>query len=104
MSVDKDKVIAGLRCCDLMRPTLQYCTEQQCPYRGRYMRGDCTPQLHEDALNLLGKKPTRIILDDVHLYECDPDKNTECRKTGCYKVGGECHMTKNKEFAREDTK
>lgn len=102
MNADKEKVIAGLRCCDLMRPTLQYCTEKQCPYRGRYMRGDCTPQLHEDALHLLGEESARITLDDAQLYECDPDKNTECSKHFCYKVGGECHKTYNKEFARED--
>lgn len=104
MSVDKDKVIAGLRCCDLMRPTLQYCTEQQCPYRGRYMRGDCTPQLHEDALHLLGEESARITLDGERLYECDPDKNTECSKRFCHVHGGNCHQTYNKEFAKEGTK
>ena len=27
------------------------------------------------------------------LYICNPDKNTKCSKTNCYKNGGDCHMT-----------
>jgi len=34
------------------------------------------------------------------MYECDPDKNTECRKTNCYINGGECHLTARAEFQR----
>ena len=34
------------------------------------------------------------------LYACDPDKNTECRKTGCYLNGGECYQTKHLKYAR----
>lgn len=26
-------------------------------------------------------------------YLCDPDKNVWCRKTECYKTGGDCYMT-----------
>lgn len=37
-----------------------------------------------------------------NLYECDPEKNTECRKTGCYINGGECRHTTHAEYAREE--
>jgi len=30
------------------------------------------------------------------LYRCDPDKNTDCRKTGCYRYGEYCWLTTNK--------
>ena len=32
------------------------------------------------------------------LYECDPQKNTECNKRNC---GNPCKHTTRKEFARE---
>ena len=38
-------------------------------------------------------------------YKCDPEKNTECRKTGCAlikkrgKVPGDCAATSNPDFA-----
>lgn len=39
------------------------------------------------------------------VYECDPKKNTECRKTGCMynevNPGG-CHLTTHKEFERDE--
>lgn len=38
--------------------------------------------------------------EDPVLYACDPDKNTECRKTGCYLNGGECYQTKHLKYAR----
>ena len=34
------------------------------------------------------------------LYLCDPDKNTECKKTACYRNGGECIHTVHKEYRR----
>ena len=34
------------------------------------------------------------------LYECDPQKNTECNKRNC---GNPCKHTTRKEFARERT-
>lgn len=37
--------------------------------------------------------------DDI--YMCDPEKNTECTKTGCYINDGPCHFTCNKEFEKE---
>ena len=33
------------------------------------------------------------------LYSCDPAKNIECRKTGCFQNGGPCHATVNEEYA-----
>ena len=35
------------------------------------------------------------------LYECDPSKNTECQKRGCYIHGGECRHTHKIECARQ---
>ena len=35
-----------------------------------------------------------------NLYLCDPDKNTECKKTACYRNGGECIHTVHKEYRR----
>lgn len=32
------------------------------------------------------------------LYVCDPEKNVECRKSNCAHFGGECYLTKEKEF------
>ncbi len=34
------------------------------------------------------------------LFECDPYKNTECSKTGCFLRGGECYQTKHLKYAR----
>lgn len=31
------------------------------------------------------------------IFACDPEKNTECRKTGC---GTDCNMTTNPEYAK----
>lgn len=34
------------------------------------------------------------------LYLCAPEKNRDCRKTGCYYTGkGRCYLTKNPAFA-----
>ena len=37
------------------------------------------------------------------VYECDPEKNTTCRKNGCYLYGGLCKLTRNAEYKRDDT-
>jgi len=31
-------------------------------------------------------------------YVCDPEKNTECKKSNCAHRGGECYFTTKKEF------
>lgn len=36
------------------------------------------------------------------LYECDPEKNTECKKTACYIYGRECRLTTNAKYAKKD--
>lgn len=41
---------------------------------------------------------TPVYLSD--LYLCDPDKNTECKKTECYRNGGECVHTVHKKYRR----
>ena len=48
------------------------------------------------------KEALKQFLKDNPLYECDPDKNTDCRKTGCYTIGGPCHCTSHEEYARRD--
>ena len=37
-----------------------------------------------------------------NIYECDPEKNTECNKRGCYINGGECRHTTHAEYVKED--
>ena len=38
------------------------------------------------------------------LYVCDPDRNAECRKTGCHKYGqySNCRLTLNPAYAVRD--
>lgn len=38
--------------------------------------------------------------EKLYLYLCDPNKNTECRKTGCHLTGGICYHTTHAEFAK----
>lgn len=38
---------------------------------------------------------------DTGLFLCDPEKNTECKKTGCYIHGGPCFCTNNPEYRRK---
>lgn len=45
--------------------------------------------------------------ENATFYYCDPEKNTECRKTCCAHCltiteGGVCFITCHREFARED--
>ena len=40
-------------------------------------------------------------MDGENLYLCDPDKNTECTKEGCYINGGECYLTRDERFRNE---
>ena len=37
------------------------------------------------------------------IYDCDPQKNTECTKESCHKNGGPCHKTSNPEYAKSVT-
>lgn len=36
------------------------------------------------------------------LYRCDPDRNTACRKTMCFRRGGRCRATRKPECAARD--
>ena len=36
------------------------------------------------------------------LYKCDPSKNIECPKKGCFKNGGDCRCTINAKCAEID--
>lgn len=38
---------------------------------------------------------------DDNLYLCDPDKNSECRKTSCITNGGPCYQTTNPAFEKK---
>ena len=38
------------------------------------------------------------MIEDKLLYECDPDKNVECKKRGCQNP---CHRTSHKEYAKD---
>ena len=40
--------------------------------------------------------------EPVKAYTCDPEKNKECKKTACYAKGGECRLTLNPKYAKED--
>lgn len=40
--------------------------------------------------------------EPVRAYPCDPKKNTDCKKTGCYERGGPCKLTLNPEYAKEE--
>lgn len=37
---------------------------------------------------------------EIDLYECDPQKNDECSKSGCYLNGGPCHLTTQEKYKR----
>ena len=39
-----------------------------------------------------------IMHDDC--FPCDPDKADGCKKTYCYRNGGDCRMTSRKEWSR----
>lgn len=36
------------------------------------------------------------------LFACDPEKNPNCSKTGCYLNGGRCSSTTHPEYAKQD--
>ena len=40
--------------------------------------------------------------EETTVYMCDPDKNTECPKTYCYRNNGECECTMCAEYAVKD--
>lgn len=54
-----------------------------------------------NALRIIEMTKTIEVFDDS-LYLCDPDKNKECSKEGCYIYGGACCLTRNELFRVED--
>lgn len=36
------------------------------------------------------------------LFPCDPNKNTNCKKTSCYINGGDCALTQHFEYALDN--
>lgn len=38
------------------------------------------------------------------LFICDPNKNTECKKTSCFTIGGPCSHTTERRFAADENK
>ena len=50
--------------------------------------------LTEDHIDLSGDKPPCV-------YVCDPNKNTNCEKTGCFINGGDCFLTTEKRYSIE---
>ena len=39
-----------------------------------------------------------------YVYECDPEKNVECKKETCFVNGGACEMTHQLEYAKAFSK
>ncbi|MBQ7436092.1 MAG: dUTP diphosphatase [Oscillospiraceae bacterium] len=39
-----------------------------------------------------------MIINGGEVWMCDPQKNTQCKKTACYLYGGPCRMTINAEY------
>lgn len=39
----------------------------------------------------------------THLYECDPEKNDSCKKTGCHIHNGECYYTTHEQYRKDGT-
>lgn len=47
------------------------------------------------------EKQQQEMLEDGVIFWCDPRKNVNCRKTGCYMHGGPCRFTTNPKCAKE---
>ena len=52
----------------------------------------------EPTLKSVDKNGNYAFYGFKKLYLCDPEKNTECKKSGCQTL---CKHTLNKEFAKE---
>jgi hypothetical protein len=42
-----------------------------------------------------------VVLEDGVIFWCDPRKNVNCQKDGCYIHGGPCRFTTNPKCAKE---
>ena len=52
-------------------------------------------------INRIVWKLNHTIFKSDILYPCDPDKNTECKKTSCFINGGPCNSTVDERFKNE---
>ena len=83
-------------------------TKQQLSYGDRRMVRLTLLEELEDGVVLLPPHMEFCCLasaDEVHvmqddLYPCDPDKNDRCTKSGCYRNGGDCYLTKFEEYRK----
>lgn len=82
---DGDYCIPCIERMDSRRPSPIHADEKE-----RVLRCECFTPIPEDEG---GRK-----MNFPKLYECDPQKNTECNKRNC---GNPCMHTTRKEFARE---
>ena len=60
----------------------------------------------DDILRSIDREINKAIKakEPVQAYKCDPKKNTECKKTGCFERGGPCELTLNPKYAKEESK
>ena len=56
---DREKVIDGLRACEWLMQSQDYCMRQGCPYLEHRHNGDCLKVMHEDVLALLKAQEPR---------------------------------------------
>ena len=57
---DREKVLEGLKACQWLMQSQDYCMRQGCPYLEHRHNGDCLKVMHEDVIDLLkGKEPRR---------------------------------------------
>lgn len=61
-------------------------------------------ELHEAARQLEDSVESLVAELPDKLYLCDPEKNTDCKKTGCYLNGGYCYMTTKEECMADKNK
>lgn len=74
-----------------------------------YQLGQCDLSSYVKAIEYCAEKyPDMTMIDilnwvDESVYICDPEKNTVCTKTGCHINGGECYLTLEKKYKKEES-
>lgn len=73
-----------------------------------YQMGLCDLSSYVRAIEYCAEKYPEMTMSEVNdwakdsgIYMCDPEKNAECTKTGCYINDGPCHLTFNEDFEKE---
>ena len=60
------------------------------------------PEMFKLSCEVIFKKLGDGLRYDYTIYfECDPAKNTECKKCNCHINGGDCRMTTESKYAKE---